>query len=175
MPNIRSLRSTLSAMRPMKELGLAVNPTESKFKFWYLKYSMLRGKLTYPDGRQYSGKFAYGLFHGYGELLVRTTDLSSSTNTSNTPSSLMNSIFYTQPKNLLDLSYSLKGSFKNGQLNGLGIAAFLNGDSYQGYFHKDQMHGHGVYKTNGSTYVGGFRNNLRNGYGVLSSNSNNVD
>lgn len=131
---------------------------------------IFRGKLTYSDGRQYTGRFANGLFNGFGELLTGTTELLL-TNASNT--SLMNSIFYAQPKSLTEICYSLKGVFKDGQVNGLGTAEFLNGDIYQGYFKQNQMHGHGVYKTRKpqSIYVGGFQHNQRNGYGVLSANS----
>lgn len=102
------------------------------------------GKLTWPDGRKYTGRFKNNLQHGEGEYVV--------------------------PGNGGDTVY--RGTWKNGKLHGLGSARYPNGDLYEGFFKDGLKDGHGIlkegrYLSSSSIYIGQWQQNKRHGYGVL--------
>lgn len=102
------------------------------------------GKLTWPDGRKYTGRFKNNLQHGEGEYIV--------------------------PGNGGDTVF--RGTWKNGKLHGLGSARYPNGNLYEGFFKDGLRDGHGILKegrflSSSSIYIGQWLQNKRHGYGVL--------
>ncbi|VDM44427.1 unnamed protein product [Toxocara canis] len=127
-----------------------------------------RGRLKYPDRKEYIGHFEDGVIEGFGELTVPAEQ---------TTPSIVNSVFFTDTT--FDNSTSAKadiytGCWHNGQINGLVSIRWANGNTYEGYMRDGLRHGHGVqrYAADGELhiYFGGWRAGLRHGYGVASSN-----
>lgn len=102
------------------------------------------GKLSWPDGRKYTGRFKNNLQHGEGEYIV--------------------------PGNGGDTVF--RGTWKNGKLHGLGSARYPNGNFYEGFFKDGLRDGHGILKegrflSSSSIYIGQWLQDKRHGYGVL--------
>ncbi|XP_064466211.1 alsin-like isoform X2 [Ornithodoros turicata] len=102
------------------------------------------GRLIWPDGRKYTGRFKNNLQHGEGEYVI--------------PGATGDTVY--------------KGIWKTGKLHGLGSARYPNGDTYEGYFKDGMRDGHGVlkegkYLSSSSIYIGQWCQNKRHGYGVL--------
>ena len=136
--------------------------------FWKKGVPHGQGTMTFPDGREYKGRFDHGQIQGFGEMKVPDVP--------KTPSPLMSSVFYTEvsPKKI-EKYHFYKGKWKKGKLHGLSQILYSNGDTYEGYCASGVPEGHGVYRTNegiGSqqVYVGAWSKGVKHGYGVLSLN-----
>lgn len=67
-----------------------------------------------------------------------------------------------------DSSSVYEGEFENGEIEGVGLRRWANGDSYSGQFHRGEMHGEGVFLSHtGDKYDGQWRANQRVGAGEL--------
>ncbi|VDK59393.1 unnamed protein product [Anisakis simplex] len=134
-----------------------------------------RGRLKYPDRKEYKGHFECGIIEGFGELTVPIDEQQASVITL----PRMNSVFFTNTSDETTTSSSkvdvYTGCWHNGQINGLVSIRWANGDTYEGYMRDGQRHGHGVQRYctisgEQQIYVGGWRSGMRHGYGVNSSN-----
>ena len=63
--------------------------------------------------------------------------------------------------------WDYEGMWKNDQFHGVGKKTFENGDTYEGDFRQNKMHGKGTYqsKLGGWKYVGDFQGDSRYGTG----------
>ncbi|NRB40143.1 MAG: caspase family protein [Pseudomonadales bacterium] len=121
-----------------------------------------KGKLTWPDGKQYIGQFEQGMMHGKGKLILATGDVYAGD--------------FTQGQMqghgswVLANSSKYKGDIHNGLYHGKGELVTEDGAKYTGDFTKGEFHGEGVYISNDrETYSGDFVNGDFEGKGSYSS------
>ena len=73
------------------------------------------GLLTYPDGKEYKGRFTHGNIEGFGEMKVPQAVPSVS-------SPLVSSVFFAETPSLTpdaEQFHLYRGRWENGKLNGL--------------------------------------------------------
>uniref|UniRef100_A0A914UWH9 VPS9 domain-containing protein n=1 Tax=Plectus sambesii TaxID=2011161 RepID=A0A914UWH9_9BILA len=109
------------------------------------------GKLYWPDGRMYIGRFRDGVIQGLGTMRVPVEGTA-----------------MVDGRRLVD---TMTGVWKNGKLNGLALVQYASGSSYEGYMKESLKHGHGVLRASNShnLYVGAWRDDKKQGYGVFST------
>lgn len=122
--------------------------TKNLIQDYQSKYGCIQGDCingegiyVFKDGDRYEGFFKNSKFHGQGLMLWNNGSGS---------------------------GYSgYKGKFLEGQIDGYGLYAFANGDTYEGVFEKGKFHGQGIYKYNsGGSYAGEWVNGVKDGPGV---------
>ncbi|XP_067326506.1 ALS2 C-terminal-like protein isoform X1 [Anolis sagrei] len=112
---------------------------------WRLGKPHGKGKLTWPDGRNYVGDFKDGLEHGFGIYLV--------------------------PHASEDHYDCYKCHWREGRMNGYGICEYGNEMVYKGYFKDNLRQGFGILDNTSSAenpikYTGHWENDKKSGYGV---------
>eukprot|EP00818_Percolomonas_sp_WS_P000138 CAMPEP_0117437456 /NCGR_PEP_ID=MMETSP0759-20121206/1532_1 /TAXON_ID=63605 /ORGANISM="Percolomonas cosmopolitus, Strain WS" /LENGTH=1076 /DNA_ID=CAMNT_0005229087 /DNA_START=2124 /DNA_END=5354 /DNA_ORIENTATION=+ len=140
-----------------------------------------RGTLTYANGDTFDGDWCQGKRHGpaYCEFIADDRNLRALIG------SFMDDVITNED---VDLTYTDGSRYfgkvsmqtKNDSLkeldgrrlekflrHGMGEMFFLNGESYSGTFHKDRMHGFGVFMGQEGQYYGNFHHGKKQGYGVL--------
>ncbi|XP_058035908.1 ALS2 C-terminal-like protein isoform X3 [Ahaetulla prasina] len=112
---------------------------------WCLGKPHGKGKLTWPNGRNFAGDFKKGLEDGFGICLI--------------------------PQGSSDRYDCYKCHWREGQMNGYGICEYGNEMVYKGYFKDNMREGFGVLDSPLSTdhpfkYTGHWTKDKRTGYGV---------
>ncbi|KAJ7322084.1 hypothetical protein JRQ81_018371 [Phrynocephalus forsythii] len=112
---------------------------------WRLGKPHGKGKLTWPDGRNYVGDFKDGFEHGFGICLV--------------------------PRVSEDRYDCYKCHWRAGRMNGYGICEKARETVYKGYFKDNMRHGFGVLENFSPTeplfkYTGHWENDKKSGYGI---------
>ena len=117
------------------------------FEGTFVKDEFERGKITYGNGDSYEGECRgeEGTKHGKGTF--RRTDK--------------------------DNGFTMKGTWKNDELNGDGVLTFNDGDEYKGGFKNGEHHGHGTYTFNNAKeedcrqYTGEWKLGKKHGLGRM--------
>ena len=169
--------------------GVENEPNEHRFgdSIFMDKYKTLSvvlkssgsGKLTYPDGTIYMGKWnENGKYHDeYGKLKYLSSheedDKPSSSTASTLPRAdkLSSSNIHSGENKMFNI---YTGSFVNGLKQGEGELVLATGDMYIGGFSNDLYEGQGTASgTDGSSYHGEWKEGLRHGEGTMKFNSGN--
>ncbi|XP_062948488.1 alsin isoform X3 [Cynocephalus volans] len=106
-----------------------------------------RGVLKWPDGKMYSGMFRNGLEDGYGEYRI--------------------------PSKALNKEDHYVGHWKEGKMCGQGVYSYASGEVFEGCFHDNMRHGHGLLRSgkltssSPSMFIGHWVMDKKAGYGVF--------
>jgi len=98
------------------------------------------GKVVFPNGDVYTGKFKEGMRQGFGVYVYKL-----------------------RPGRAKPRRY--EGSWRRSERCGEGKETWPDGSYYEGSYEHDQFHGKGTYYTKSAKYVGYFENGLKHGKG----------
>ncbi|BFM14080.1 C13 family peptidase [Maricurvus nonylphenolicus] len=124
------------------------------------------GHMQWPNGDEYQGEFANGLFHGKGEFISHTGYRYTGDYQQGSGNG-KGSITYSD-----GIQYS--GQIKNNQPHGQGLIIFSEGNLYEGQFERSKIQGQGKWTvTDDYTYTGGFHDDRFHGQGdIVYANGN---
>ena len=147
------------------------------------------GTMKYRNGREYTGEWEQGNWHGYGRLQNLIGDVYEGNFVQNQKEgkgklNLKNGqVFEGRFKNnriregkmsYTDRSY-YKGLFCEGRRCGWGLYVFDDGSVYEGQWENDHRNGHGRMEwPDGGWYDGDWRLGFQNGYGIEVSRDNEI-
>ena len=129
-----------------------------------------KGKLKWPNGDKYGGRFVGGVPQGDGVKLFvadNTTIQGSFRNGMACGRGKM-----TRENAQGQIEYCYEGEFLADKPDGFGVETQSNGNKYEGYFTKGKKGPNGtMWFTDGNVYVGEFKNDTLHGHGKLTNTS----
>lgn len=141
-------------------INFGINPNYNPFAFGEALFRSGNAVIDFPNGAEYDGAFADGVFNGHGTLTFADGTVY--------VGEWVNGMRHGEGTQTLPNGASYTGEWADGSIHGKGCFTFSNGTYYKGDWKKGNLHGNGVATfANGSVYTGEWANGKWHGCGTM--------